>query len=389
MTSHELYSLSYDDAMRTVVLYALEKQANLSEFNRLVDPGLRGLGSQADNALSVATSRTGSSSQDILQSLVADPRIRRVLTGAAIGGGIGVMDGSDFDEYGRRKSRLGKILRMAALGGAIGGGYDIAENYLKHNPAVLAKIQRRAHDLLTHLANTTRNVVGDLESGVKKSADDNATRAQLARQELGILGIDEDKLDKAMAELRKGKIDLQQAKRQAFDAIPSVYSQLRNIPASINVSARQGDIGNVIAQTDVLGLKNINPFAENFSPTAAAASVGLGGIGLHLRRMRDLTNAARGTFPGVEGGMVQNYQLPRGMLARLRELFLGPGILEAKQRLAQAKPEYMTRWRSIRRMAPVVTLASLPLLYREWLGSGYRSGNKPISTLAEINKPDK
>jgi hypothetical protein len=33
--------------------------------------------------------------------------------------------------------------------------------------------------------------------------------------------------------------------------------------------------------------------------------------------------------------------------------------------------------------------ASLPLLYREWLGRGYRSGRKPIQELVEANTPEK
>lgn len=388
MTS-DLLSLSYAEALKEVVLRALEKRADLTDVGYSIGESLKDLGRVARGIFREGQQAIGPSLGS-LESALQNPHIRRALVGAAIGSGLGALSEPDYNEHGRKKSRIGKILRMGLLGGTIGGSSGILTDYANRRPAELVRLQRRAQDVLDAIGSGTGKVLGGLFSSVKSaSLMDRGQQAQDARRELGILGADEIQIDPVMARLRWGKISPGQARRLARRAVPGMMEQFRNIPEAVNVAAQQGDLGNVAAQLDVVGLKNINPFAKNFSPLTALASGGLLTGGLMARRNLDLHHAAMGLFPGAEA--VKGYHGPQGVKEYLKNLFTLPGRkpLEVRQSLAQADPSKMT-WRSmLGRYAPVLALASAPLIYREWLGSGYRSGTRPIESLTEINTPSR
>jgi hypothetical protein len=246
-------------------------------------------------------------------------------------------------------------------------------------------------------------------------------------------------------------------------AIPGALAQLGKVPASIGVAAKQNRVDDALSQADVLGVKNVIPGAENFSPTTAMAALTLGGntaVAQEVYRYNQLAkDVARGNFKGDHfatavgdwpGGKEmlkkwRNQTLPsrwvgsavqdaardavgfgpklragvRGGVEHLRAKALGPQfvgeppatqskmknmVYEAykKHRLdgsmspgrspaAGGKGPGLTRSALglVGRSAIPLAAASLPLLYREWLGRGYRSGRKPIQELVEANTPEK
>jgi hypothetical protein len=391
---------SYADAMKMVVERALfsremgglTKQADLSEIGRSIGGSIQNTASGVSSAAQNMTSDVGAGLSGGLQSLLQNPHMRRALTGMAIGGGIGAMSGDDFDEYGQRRSRIGKMLRTALMGGVIGGGSGIAKNYLEQHPPDISATALRAKELMGKLRGGLVEGAENLSSSVKAAAHEAINQADAARRELGVLGVDENQLDPIMSKLRKGQLSSGRAISKAKDLVPGIKEQIRNLPGAVNVAAQQADVGNVAGQLDVMGLKNINPFAENFSPTTTAASIGLGTAGLLGQRNRHLHQALLGNLPGVPKEMASAFPQytsstgPRG--ASFLQKFLKPKdaarmtpgtmMAEAERRLGHATP--IGR---MGRFALPASLAALPLVAREWMGGGYRSGAKPIEQLAE------
>ena len=134
---------------------------------------------------------------------------------------------------------------------------------------------------------------------MRKEADaESAGRAQSARQTLGVLGADEAAVNSALTSLRRGEIWPWRARRQMQGAVPSAMTQLGNLPAAVATAARQGRAGDVAAQIDVPGLKQLSPWSDNFSPTTALASLGLGA---GTAGARHVINKERGLWDVLHG----------------------------------------------------------------------------------------
>jgi hypothetical protein len=64
------------------------------------------------------------------------------------------------------------------------------------------------------------------------------------------------------------------AEAQLRQALPDNSTQLNNVVPSIGTAASHGQLLDALNQGDVLGLKNLNPLSDYFSPTTAALGVG-------------------------------------------------------------------------------------------------------------------
>lgn len=285
-------------------------------------------------------------------------------------------------------------------------------------------------------------------------------RIQDARQELGVLGAEESKLNEALQPVQAGDTSpgaRSEAERRMRGSVPGISEQLSNVPAAIGVAAKTVRPGDALAQADVLGLKNVTPFTSNFSvPTAlAAAGAGAAAHTAHrfvrqnqmLNRILYGHSLPGGTEKGKDGKVKEKFtkidaelkgvvgenrfnmlrehrnrseNMPhenllaefehrgaKGLLGRLRTAFTGPKhethVGTYAPLLGGSKPEpvHITRQqlavaaeragvqpapggRGSRYGLPFLA-ALLPLLYREWLGSGYRSGKQPIKRLVDAN----
>lgn len=317
---------------------------------------------------------------------------------------------------------------------------------------------------------------------VKRADVENSiNQAQNARQELGILGANEEGLNAALGGLQSGRLTPSQASRSMAKTLPGVGSQLSQVPAGVGTAISQGRPTDALAQADVLGLKNAIPGTENFDPTTAMMSASMGVSTLaaqHQLRENQLYNdVLHGTGPatgkmdvlagqpginkkqlqlwraqnvppenslkavahgmggpsigegarqgmqgqkgfrkflgGLKGGLGAAKDKAVGGLSaaggEARRRFLGPPgstpmPMGPKARMAGAVPKVISRdtianaannaelrgrlgsVSRVGRAALPLAAASLPLLYREWLGHGYRSGHKPIQDLVEANQ---
>ncbi len=237
--------------------------------------------------------------------------------------------------------------------------------------------------------------------------------ANSARQSLGVLGADPAKIDSAVAALRRGATSPRGAMSQIRGSVPSAMSQLANVPSAIGTAIQQGRPDEAAAQADVLGAKNISPFARNFSPATVAASAGLGLGTVALRRHIETNLQDRKNFyhPDVAG--LAPYFQPKQIEAWKRWRQSSQANTAEHSWLAKARDavagvpirrDTMDRFRSVAadkakatagktpgapqgfgamasRAALPLAAASLPLLYREWAGRGYRSGQVPAEQL--------
>lgn len=325
---------SYSDAMQMVVERALFSQ----ERGGLVKQG-----------------------EGIMDSILGNPHMQRAFAGAAIGGGLGgAMPGKD--DYGEQNSRIGQGLKGALLGGAVGGGSGILKNYLEAHPPDLQGLVAKAKALFGNTLTGVQELTGNLGTSIKSADMAGAIgQSQDARRELGILGADETKIDPLMSQLRAGKLSPGAAVSGAHKEIPGSWTQLGQVPSAVGTSLQQGDINNAAAQADVVGLKNLNPFGQHFSPLTALGSLGAGAVGatkvapwLHEKQLAQTT----------------------GTIAKMKAKF--PTVEHAKPSAAMSK---------LQRLGPALGLASLPLVAREWFGGhGYRSGAKPIQDLVSANQ---
>jgi hypothetical protein len=102
--------------------------------------------------------------------------------------------------------------------------------------------------------------------------------SQAARQQLGIQGADEAKINQGVAALRSGTADPSQVAAHMRTAMPSRLAQFRQSVPAFGTAMSQGNLGEAANQLDVLGLKNYNPFGRHFSPTTTLAAAGLHGL---------------------------------------------------------------------------------------------------------------
>lgn len=277
-------------------------------------------------------------------------------------------------------------------------------------------------------------------------------RAQDARQSLGVLGVDENAINSTLAKLRSGSLSGSQASSAMRSHVPGARMQLSNLGSAINVAGRQGRPSDVLAQADVLGLKNVVPGSESFDPATLVSSLALGAGaaagGRHTAENRKLwsllygkgkdeieamkTQLPGGSVKPVKGkapkGVADLWERWRQSPAAASEsagsIYRPTGkvktdLASAARRLGQragvlGPPEHIplkttTKGKVIgitrdqllaaRKRLPTATAgrmaalglplaaAALPMLGREWLGGGYRSGRKPIQQLVDANQP--
>lgn len=267
----------------------------------------------------------------------------------------------------------------------------------------------------------------------EKAAD--ASAAQAARRELGILAADPAAIESAVTGMRTGAIAPRDAFRQMQSAVPGITEQLGNIPAAVGIASRQGDDNSVLKQLDVLGLKNVLPGTAHFNPmtvaeSGAAAATTAGGVlagkGLVDRfknnlRMYDVlhgdrpdvgellkktpqgTGIAKDWSAGVAKWRANNprdssaisgflKKLKQGLIGyRTGDVHIGAEPL-SRDTLAAAtgkiKPTLPANLQAgglpkLIRSLPLMA-ATVPMLSREWLSrSGYRSGAQPIGQLVQ------
>jgi hypothetical protein len=120
--------------------------------------------------------------------------------------------------------------------------------------------------------------------------------SQEARQQLGELGVPEERINALLEQQGRGELTRGDALSQFRAAVPGISEQLGNVPAAAGTAFTHGRIGSGLGQLDVLGLKNL---ASPLS-LAGAATAGLGtyGLGRRIATNRDLWDVARGTYPG-------------------------------------------------------------------------------------------
>jgi hypothetical protein len=272
-----------------------------------------------------------------------------------------------------------------------------------------------------------------------KEAADSARTSQSARQTLGVLGADEAKINQGIEALRGGRIGKMVANVRMHAAVPGIGTQLNNIPASIGTALQQGRPGDALAQADIAGVKNILPWSGQFSPTTLAASLGLGGTAATIQHIVQPDNfldklkrhmSRREMLYGLGSDASANMEAALGDKAKTWQNWhpttAAPGKLQWLTRLFDKRPHEMRTPgaphgpmpgshfvhrheldRAVSKTKPSATksplpksimhglgaaaipaaAASIPLLYREWLGRGHRSGRKPIQQLIEANQP--
>ena len=100
-----------------------------------------------------------------------------------------------------------------------------------------------------------------IQTRLLKSASDSllesAQQSQKARQQLGILGVPQDRLNNLVGAHRRGEVGDLNAKMQYTRMVPSIPEQLGNIPSAIGTALSHGNVGDALAQADVTGVKNI------------------------------------------------------------------------------------------------------------------------------------
>jgi len=404
-TKPEWLEKDYATAIKMAVALAMEKRADLAAIGQTAGNALQSLGGDAGSMLS---------------SVLSNPHVRRALAGALIGGGLGGMADPGYDAQGQQQGRLGNMLRGGLMGGVIGGGSGIVKNYLEQYPPDIAALGHKAKDMIAATGETVVPAFEHLQNSIKSGdASDLINKAEGARRELGILGVNEKKLDPIMSGVRKGTTSAGKAIGQAKGLVPGVIEQAKSIPGAVNTAMQQGDAGNAAAQLDVLGLKGLNPWSQNFSLPTAAASIGTYGLARKLPGLMAHNEAAsqalheslqgntmpHPTIPGVTMPQFEHHPTwnhawqhegAGGVMGKLKRQLMGPGhgwgpaaesalqTPAGKTRLAELLPAAR---KGIGRLAPgAMALATIPLALREWMGSGYRSGNQPIHQLAEAQQ---
>jgi hypothetical protein len=319
------------------------------------------------------------------QGLMANPHVQHALEGGAMGGGAGLLH-SLFTG--------GNPLKETAVGGLAGAG-----------------IGGLGSLALDQFGGPSHTPTPEQSEAVQKS--------QSARQELGILGANEGKVNDALAHLRRGGSE-GKARHEISGAVPGSFTQMGNVPQAAGVAFQQGRFGDMVNQADILGLKNMNPFSKHFNPGTMLASGGANlaarGLGSAGNRLF-LENKLRqvGHLPGV----VQKY-LDDRHLGRMAT-HAGYGHTSDSKTISKAEQELLGNFhgrpleygKNVLSKAPLLrtkverdlenkspafewggmtggwgpALASLaPLVAREWMGGGYRSGNQPISDLVQANR---
>jgi hypothetical protein len=263
---------------------------------------------------------------------------------------------------------------------------------------------------------------------IKQADAAQVARVNDARQELGVLGANPRRIDDAVSRIREGGSPTV-AEDTIRGAVPGSGSQLANIPSSIGAAVRQGRIGDVASQLDVLGVKNVLPWSSYGSLPTAAASLGAG-VGTEALRQHiagnikarqsiyhpdaDALNRVAGSQSASQWDAWRASPAASGAEAsymqRVRDALLGPKLptatlgMPTREQYQAAATEAATRakakskeqapsgkpakpgglGRAATAMAPAAIAAALPLLYREWAGRGYRSGAVPAQTLANV-----
>lgn len=274
--------------------------------------------------------------------------------------------------------------------------------------------------------------------------------SQEARRQLGVLGVDPATLDQAVRDLRGGRSSPSSAAGRMAGGVPGIGEQLKNVLPAVGVAFQQGRPGDALAQADVLGLKNVLPTSEHFSPGTAllAGGAGLGAAGgMQLfQRGRQLNDLMYGRTGDAVGAMQAELPAEKfkawdawrrqtankpdavgavgkavgGATGFKGKLLAGLGAASGETRRSlfgldrsqyvgdfrtpkgPAKPQVLFRkdlTSALGRLKPSplgtaaavgvpLAAAALPLLGREWLSrGGYRSGRKPIQSLVDANKP--
>jgi hypothetical protein len=170
---------------------------------------------------------------------------------------------------------------------------------------------------------------------------------------------------------------------------------------------------------DFPGFKNVVPFSGHFSPGTAATAVGANlaaragqtGLGVLLGSHRRLAEvgqwtkglellspglaqkaqnelayrAVRGGFlhtdPGSKAVLANPSALP-GAASTITRSGVTPEMQHAVARMTGPEGG-IGRWRKMTGGTLPLLAGLAPLLYREWLGSGYRSGQQPAMDLAQ------
>lgn len=306
-----------------------------------------------------------------LSDILSNPDVQHGLVGAGIGA-AGGLAANALGEGGH----AGRNLLMGGLLGAgagVGGGRLLDHFHRPSGPVLDPRAQAEA---------------------VHKS--------QGARQELGILGADEGKLNKAVGGLRSGALSDSKARNQMEDAVPGAATQLSDILPAAGVAARQGRFGDAANQLDIGGVKNLNPLSRHFSPLTATTAVGANlaarGHFTHLlpqqaqdwlirRRLPHtdlLAGSGKTSLKGMENAVTMLRADPK-MWHALNDSERDAVRVAMRDHMpADYKPGRLGRLTG--GMGPA--LAGLaPLALHEWFsGSGYRSGAKPIQDLVEANR---
>lgn len=330
----------------------------------------------AEQALFV---RSSLNKQADLKETLSDPRVQAGIAGAGVGGLGGLL-------LGKHKGR------DAALGALAGAGVG----------AGIAHLGRGG------------NPISDEERAA-------TSKAQAARQTLGVLGADEKKVNKAVGKQQAGEQSEQHTVRDIKHSVPGAISQLKHVPASFGTALEQGRLDDAADQADLAGLKSVVPTSSHFSPGTAALGLGANaaariGGDYAAARQGDVDSASRllggrlhqyapesvrqhlsEKIPGAvaaSGGLTHGEafksNLPKTVYDELHNIESGGRSLSATEHghvekaLANNAPAAAgSKYRRITGGTLPLMAGLAPLLYREWFGRhGYRSGHQPARDLA-------
>lgn len=256
-----------------------------------------------------------------------------------------------------------------------------------------------------------------------------ANQAQAARQTLGILGANPESVNSAIDGLRSGRMGPTRAYAGVRAAVPITPLQLGRVPEGVAAAAQAGRPDEMLNQADVLGLKNAIPGSGHFSPlattAAGAAGAGAAGLGFQARRVARLRDTLHGGSPEAVKAMQDTLRPdtfrawdlwrrnpantptpPKSVGSLLRQTFQAPkdmpigGITQIGDRqVYQPHTLHAAQLGQAARKVPLAgpggrlarfgvpaAAAALPLLLREWMPGGYRSGAPAARQLVDANR---
>lgn len=457
-----LASLSLDEAMCKVAAVAAVNQQKRAFDMAAIRNSLPDLSGIIDSI------------KDTAKNVWAQPVARHALIGAGLGAGAGLVRGLTSDN---KKRTFGDMLTGGLLGGTLAGAGSLMHRQFLETPREvptddngnpLGRRDRRE-------AATYNRQMGDATS---------AMRAQRARQEIGILGLNPDKatflasglerrLNKAgmsrdgeplMGSTGGGQSSAYSAPpgslpqpahispelmyrelrdrpapvdphsdsaiiRRLASNVPGIGEQVRSLPSAMGAAMTQGRPGQALAQADILGLKNITPWSGYFDPWTAGAAVASNSLARGIPAAMDLLPNSKANLSSMEQWRlrqmfqhskfddivaksthqnllkdIKNKGVPGDYVstAGIKSISGRAGLAPAAAReLLRMQRDVAPNWyqrllghadpsakpgplgKGVRALGgPVATAATaLPLLYREWLGHGYRSGRPAFEEL--------